>query len=376
MSLAIHKAKTFVKSVARRHPVKKNAIAEAMRRQIVAGRLPPGARLPTRRGLARHHGVSVNTVQDALSELAHDGLVVAHGRRGAFVAKRLPHLARCGLVLPPLSDRPDHVSHKPFYAALRTEALRQRQRDNLELKIYENVVGHANDPQFLRLADDLRRCQLAGLIVMDPGMFAAMPLTQLRQVNLPIVSISATAGPDFLRVHPNQEQMIEQALDYFATHGRRRIAVLDQGPWHWEFIQAALAQRGLETRPSWLQFVPAAARETARGMMRLLLQGRELPEGLFIADDSLVEPATAGLRDEGGGQSNPIDVVALGNFPAPTRSHVPCHRIGFDVREVLATCVHLIQQRRQGESVPAVTEITPVWDGQWCAKPVNKRARA
>ncbi len=366
MRLATPKADDHAGSIPRRRPVKKNAIAEAVRRQIVAGRLKPGERLPTRRGLAKRHGVSVNTVQDALFELAHDGLVVADGRRGAFVAERLPHLARCGLVIPPLSDRTDLVSHKPFYAALLAEALRRRRRGDLELNIYRDVVGHTRDPNFQRLADDLRRCQLAGLIVMDPAMFANTPLAHFPQVNLPIVSISSKAGPRLLRVHPNQDQMIEQALDYFVAHGRRRIAILDHSPGKWEFIRAALASRGLATRPSWMQFVPAVASATARGTVMLLLEGREVPDGLFIADDSLVEPATAALRDDGGRPTGRIDVVAMGNFPSPTRSHVPCHRIGFDVREVLASCVSLIQRRRHGESVPTVTEIAPVW-----ADPLN-----
>lgn len=362
MRLASVKSPKTSKLFSRRDAVKSNAIAAAVRHSIINGRFRPGDRIPTRAKLVRQHGVSINTVQKALDELACDGFVVAQGTRGTFVAEHLPHLARCGLVTPPLSDRPDHDLHKPFYAALLTEAVRHRQRGDLELNIYEDVAGQADDPHFRRLADDVRRCRLAGLIMMNPEMFADTPLAQFCQNNLPTVSISSYAAvPNLLRVHPNQDQLIEQALDFLAAQGCRRIAVLDQSSWKWKFIRTALAARGLTTRPTWMHFVPAAARATARGIMALLLESRELPDGLFIADDSLVEPATAGLRDGVKRRREQIKVVAHANFPDPTPSHVPIHRVGFDVREVLAECVKLIQQRRRGQPVPAVTEIAPVW---------------
>jgi len=359
------------KSFSRRDAVKVNALAESVRRTIIDGRLRPGDRLPTRTALVQQHGVSGSTVQKALDELSRDGFVVAQGTRGTFVAEHLPHLARCGLVIPPLSDRADHDLHKPFLAALHTEALRQRQRGDLELEIYEDVLGNIDDPHFQQLADDIRRCQLAGLIVMYPWMFDHTPLAQLWQKDMAIVSISAKPLPNLLRVHLDDEQMIEDALDHFAAHGRHRIAVFDHDPKRQEFIRAAMATRKLETRPGWMPIVPAVSRATARDMMILLLQARELPEGLLIADDSLVEPATAGLRDSRARGSNPIEVIAHANFPHPTLSHVPCRRIGFDVREVLANCMELIQRCRRGEPVTAVTEVAPLWEDQLPTQPVN-----
>ena len=55
---------------------------------IVAGRLGPGTRLPTVRGLADDLGLAANTVARAYRELERAGLVVTRGRRGTFVASR------------------------------------------------------------------------------------------------------------------------------------------------------------------------------------------------------------------------------------------------------------------------------------------------
>lgn len=61
-------------------------IAEQVRVQIAAGRLAPGAPLPSIRQLARDLGIAPNTVARAYSELQEQGWVVASIRRGVAVA--------------------------------------------------------------------------------------------------------------------------------------------------------------------------------------------------------------------------------------------------------------------------------------------------
>lgn len=55
-------------------------------RRAASGDLPPGAKLPTVRGLATELGLAPNTVARAYRELEADGVVVTEGRRGTFVA--------------------------------------------------------------------------------------------------------------------------------------------------------------------------------------------------------------------------------------------------------------------------------------------------
>jgi GntR family transcriptional regulator len=61
-------------------------IAEQLRLQIAAGRLPAGASLPSVRQLARDLGIAPNTVVRAYNELERQGWVVASERRGVAVA--------------------------------------------------------------------------------------------------------------------------------------------------------------------------------------------------------------------------------------------------------------------------------------------------
>lgn len=64
------------------------AIADALGRDIAAGRLSPGARLPTQRELARGLGVNVMTVSRAFAEAHRRGLTEGEVGRGTFVKRR------------------------------------------------------------------------------------------------------------------------------------------------------------------------------------------------------------------------------------------------------------------------------------------------
>lgn len=66
------------------------AIAEAITRDILRGRLRPGSRLPGTRALARELGVHRNTVDAAYQELTTQGWLKAEPARGTFVAQDLP----------------------------------------------------------------------------------------------------------------------------------------------------------------------------------------------------------------------------------------------------------------------------------------------
>lgn len=74
---------------------------EQVRQQLAAavadGRLPPGTRLPTVRGLAAGLGLATNTVARSYRLLETDGVVETRGRRGTVVAGTGDHDATAGL---------------------------------------------------------------------------------------------------------------------------------------------------------------------------------------------------------------------------------------------------------------------------------------
>ena len=60
-------------------------LCRCLRQDILSGALTSGEKLPGRRALAEHLGVSVITVDAAYSQLAAEGCVEARPRRGYYV---------------------------------------------------------------------------------------------------------------------------------------------------------------------------------------------------------------------------------------------------------------------------------------------------
>jgi GntR family transcriptional regulator len=63
-------------------------VSQSLRAYIVHRMTDEPTRLPTEAALARHYGVSMTTVRQALSTLEAEGLVSRHRRRGTFVNPR------------------------------------------------------------------------------------------------------------------------------------------------------------------------------------------------------------------------------------------------------------------------------------------------
>ncbi len=87
---------------------------DQLRAMILAGRLAPGARLPSTRTLAREHGVARNTVTAAFDQLLVEGYLDGRHGSGTYVSAELPEAlaeaqaapgARPGATRPPTAAR-------------------------------------------------------------------------------------------------------------------------------------------------------------------------------------------------------------------------------------------------------------------------------
>jgi DNA-binding LacI/PurR family transcriptional regulator len=161
--------------------------------------------------------------------------------------------------------------------------------------------------------------------------------------------------------------LANKALDYLASRGRRRLAVVGisaQSREYDEFLSAAAA-RGMVVRPYWVQCAGSGDGAVwARRCVHLLMNPNqtERPDALFIADDNLVEYALPGLLDAGIKIPDDLEVVAHCNFPWPTPGVLPIKRLGFDSCHVWRTCIDLIDRQRRGESVPPVTGVPALFE--------------
>jgi DNA-binding transcriptional regulator YhcF (GntR family) len=68
-------------------------LVEQVRREVMLGRLQPGAQLPTLREVVDALAVNPNTVAKAYAEMEHEGLVVRRQGMGTFVTAAPPTVA-------------------------------------------------------------------------------------------------------------------------------------------------------------------------------------------------------------------------------------------------------------------------------------------
>ena len=349
----------------RRTPVKERWILNELRQQIIEGRYPPGSQLPTRDELGRHFKVSPITLQKALSGLIHDGFVYAKTGQGTFVVDEPPHLSRYGLVFP--SD-PGSDSWNNFFAAMNNEAMAIQRAKPERLSLYFGLENPARYESRDKLIADVQAHRLAGLIFASPPFnFMGTPLLDepgmARVTTAPYMDLPAVVLDD--------GSFLEKALDYLASRGRRRIAMVSAhvtgaATAFFESFRTLLPQRQMETRTYWEQAMHPSCPQWAKNVAELLFQNGPAtrPDGLIITDDNLVPHATAGLLAAGIRVPDDVDVVAHCNFPWPTPSVVPSKRIGYDARQVMAAFIASIDMQRRGETPPPVTEVAAVTEDE------------
>lgn len=120
-------------------------IAEELRRQIEAGELVPGARLPSERDLARQYGTARNTAREAIRLLSDAGLVTAEHGRGVFVRREAP-LIRLG------NDRYSHKYRQSGLSPFLLECAKQGKTGRFEVLSIERVTPPAEVVRILGVA--------------------------------------------------------------------------------------------------------------------------------------------------------------------------------------------------------------------------------
>jgi len=346
---------------------KHHRISGHIRRQIIDGRLRPGACLPTRDEMVRLYGTSKTTVQLAINQLLREGFACARGSAGTYVADNPPHLSHYGLVF---EARP--AAWQPwsrFWKTLQHEALGVQEDAGCELTVYYGSSGRTDGKDYLELLSDVQSHRVAGLVFAGPP-FAFQQTPVLTQPDVPRVGVMSQPTYGIPAVFPDMRSFVARAMEHLRRRGRRRLGYL--GMWIGseraveQQLMADAARRGLTLEPYCVQgchFETAgAAANMAHVLMRLPPESR--PDGLILADDNLVEPAVAGLIEAGVRIGQDVEVVAHCNYPLDTADVVPLKRLGFDGREILRCCLEVIDVQRRGARPPMMTEIPAVFEDE------------
>ena len=334
-----------------------------MRKRIVRGELTAGTLMPTRRAMARAWDVNLLTAQRVTDELMRDGFLRTDGRRGTFVADRLPHLTNYALVYPAAGTQ------SRFWMALRHGAEAVAHEREARIVTYLSALHRPDAPENQRLSDDMAAHRVAGAILVWPHKEFGAIMSDLRQSGGPCVIVDSRKSPEpgFLAVGLRTERFHDQAVARLTAHGRRRIAHIGLAAFHnpgEDAFAAVMSRRGLRLDPRWNIRIgpdyPPAANAVAHLLMSL--QGDHRPDGLLVSDDNIVEHALAGLIAAGARVPDDIEVVTYCNYPDAVPSVLPVHRMGLDCTAIMRTAMNLIDKERREEKPQALTPMYPIFE--------------
>ncbi|MCC7519473.1 MAG: GntR family transcriptional regulator [Verrucomicrobiae bacterium] len=333
-----------------------------LQRKILQGEFAPGSRIPSRGELARSYRASPITIQRVFDRLVADGYVQPRGRNGSFVTDAPPHLHHYWLIFQDESS--DCLS--PFRSALTREAQKLSRKGH---EVFSTHIGHGGNfrqGNYKELLHDVTTHRTAGLIFSTAGNYwNDTPLR--KEPGLPRVAFShGPEGPeDLALIRFDRESFFTQALDRLRALGRKRVAVLACAlpTAYRELFLRGVAQRGMETRPYWMQFIHSHGTVHARGVVHLLLHPEQSvrPDALLILDDAMIEPATAGLAAAGVRMPEELTVIGHTNFPHPVECASPVEHLGYDLSAMLTTCLAVLAAQRAGTEYAHVTLVPARW---------------
>jgi len=352
-----------------RPPVKHDAIVQHLRSLVVGdGALPPGERVPTRSEIEAHFGVSTMTVQRAFDRVIDEGFLVAAGNAGTLVADHPPHRHRFVLSVP---GHPGDSRWVRFWDLLVDEAGKWGEGTPSHMVVARDADPEIGPLEAERLAQEIADRRVAGILFVTDTPWITTAL--LRGKDIPRVAFSGltpTSDVPGISLGAEGRLWFTRAVERLHARGRKRIALISvpglAQPRHLELWRDLLEKRGLVCDPAFIQMAGQWDARWATNLVLALFRGpaEQRPDALVVADDNLVEQVCAGLQQLGLRVPEDLDVVAHANFPLAAPAPLPLTRLGFDIPQVFALAMDLLQRQQHREGVPRVTVVHPRFEDE------------
>ena len=283
----------------------RNKSGSALRRRLLEqllndiSRMSPGTRLPSQIKLAERYSTSVLTIREAVSALAAKGILDIQQGNGTYVTD--PTRNRWMAVLSEvdlISDRTSFMYRHSVVAARKrceeagfaTRIYSGRIVPGLRDETQEWVGVDSSCPELL---DDLDQHRLAGVVVV--GSCSIALAERFKAMKLPYSVIGVPHLANHTVSSSETAVVLQMAMDYLLTQGRRRIAVLS---WSSTAKMVSMA-RGytINLRPEWIRcdLHPAIPGSGWKEFREIWYARDEKPDGLIVTDDILFQDAIPGI---------------------------------------------------------------------------------
>lgn len=328
-------------------------IMTELRRQIVSGKLHPGARLPTRREMAAELKTTLVTIQKALDHLQRGGFVTSHGRGGSFVSDRPPHLYRFGMVFP---ERPTSGSEQwhwsKFWSHLARAGEAAARAQGRDFVIYSGVDDRP-EPETdaaRQLVADAAGHRLAGLITAGPFAPKSLVNTIVTKYRIPIIQVAQHMQVPTLRV--TSEPADAMVIERFKSSRCQSVAILMPqfiADHHVERTIQLVRSSGISVREGHVIGLDPREPRWVRHWIRVAMDSNRPPQGLWITDDNLVAHAAMGLADAGVVVDRDLTVIAQANLPLDEANPVGFQRYGINLHDLMSRCIVSLIQYKGGK---------------------------
>ncbi len=315
----------------------------------MSGELAVGAQLEPHREMAVSYGVSIITINKALSGLVSEGVLHSRVGRGTFVAvrpaptegNRAPETI--GFVLRDLSS--------PFFSLVAHAA--QQRADQLGYGLLFSSSSNRMD----REEEQIRRFTdlgVKGLIVasMSRTYRISEPIQALHDRGFPYVMVSYTAGDDVPFVGMDLEKAGYMATTHLIENGRRRIGYIGDkfGSIMCELrgsgYRKALDESGITADPALLFDYPyegewndyRSGYATGERVASLTVK----PDAMFVFNDLGALGFQDALLDRGIKVPDDIAIVGLDDIELAARARVPLTTVRQPTPQIGALAVDTI----------------------------------
>jgi DNA-binding LacI/PurR family transcriptional regulator len=279
--------------------------------------------------LAGQLGVSVLTLRQALSVLAHEGLIERRQGSGTYVAD--PRAKRHVAIMSLASEDVPDSSFQLRIANLLGSIFQQRGyrfRFYVWVPTAEGVVC----PDFVEEASQGR---ISGAAFVAMHADPAMPI--LRKKKIPFVLTTESDPPG---VAIDYEQVVRDGTQYLLDRGCRRIALMQWGGYGIHHrtnpvFASVLAKQGLRPDPRWMRaHVPPSVAGAGWEQFRKIWTAKaEKPDGLLVTDDVMFRDVAMGILKLGIRVPDQLHVATQTNKGSGINCPFPFAALEIDPRE-------------------------------------------
>ncbi len=323
-------------------------IVKQLRQNIVNQEFGLSGKLPTREEFSRQYGASKATVQKALAALEAEGFIISRGTLGTFVNPNSPNHTDIALLLPVREDQ----------LTVRDELfnLVNQEHRNLEKRTGKNLRYFYIDREqrvrddFEKVAEEANRTRLNGVILPFPPQ--QWMLEPFIKNNIPVAVLTDEDVKGASTVWVDYSDFFRKALRHCRERNCRRPALISNSTLPYHHIEDYFklgTEAGFQIESRLIQ-----GQSEVFGLPWLkhnldsFFYGPEPADAIIISDETFLADILKYLFDRDMIPGKDIQLVCERTFPQDAYTSFPVKFIGFDLYEIIDTCLRALDALRAG----------------------------